>query len=115
MPAVPSATNSVAHFPRFFVWPDGYDMTDDFVTWNPWAITHQHHHGKMRYSILQWSPKHCLLDDDLGMANTASLDLDEDFAFLGLLGLDLFDYQGTTLFFEHGRFVCFGDLRSHAD
>ena len=115
MPAVPSATDSVADFPSFLVWPDGYNMTDDFMTWDPRAITHQRHHRKTRYSILQWGSKHSLLDDDLGMANTASLNLDEDFAFLGLLGLDLFDYQGTTLLFEHGRFVCFGDLRSHAD
>ena len=115
MPAVPSATNSVADFPSFLVWANGYDMTDDFVTWNPRAITHQHHYRKMRYSILQRSPKHSLLDDDLGMANTTSLDFDEDLAFLRLLGLDLFNYQGTTLFFEHSRLVRFGDVRSHAD
>lgn len=115
MPAVPSATNSVADFPSFLVWRNGYDMTNDFVTWDPRAITHQHHHRKTRYSILQWSPKHSLLDDDLGMANTTSLDLDENLAFLGLLGLDLFDYKGTTLLFEHSRLVGFGDLRSHAD
>ena len=115
MPAVPCPTNSVAHFPSFLVWPDGNDMTDDFVTWNPRAITHQRHHIRTRHSLLQWSSKHSLLDDDLGMANTTSLDLDEDLAFLRLLGLDLFDYQGATLLFEHGRLVGFGDFRSHAD
>ena len=115
MPAVPSATNSVADFPIFLVWPDGYDMTDDFVAWNPRAVTHQYHHRKTSYSVLQWSPKHGLLDDDLGMANATSLDLDEDLAFLGLLGLNLFDDKGTTLLFKHGRLVRFGDVSSHAD
>ena len=115
MPAVPTATSSVADFPSFLVWPDGYDMTDDFVTWNPRAVAHKHRHTKMRDSILQWSPKQGLLDGDLGMANTTSLDLDEELAFFGLLGLNLFDYNGTTLLFEHSRLVGFGDLRSHAD
>ena len=64
---------------------------------------------------VQWGSKDSLLNDHLGVTNTTSLDLDEDFALLRLLGLDLLNNEGPALLFEQSCFVGLGDLRSHAD
>lgn len=42
MSAVPRSTDSIADLPFFLMWADGHNMTDDFVTWDPRATTHQY-------------------------------------------------------------------------
>ena len=115
MPAVPSSTDSITDLPPLLVWADSYNMTDDFVTWNPRATTYQYGYRARQQQVLQWSSKYCLLYDQLRVTNTTSLDLDENLAFFRLLGLDLLNDNGPALLLEHSRLMGLGDLRSHAD
>ena len=112
---VPRSANSIAHLPLFHVRANSHDVTDDFVAWDERATIHQCHSQQCISLYVQWSSVYLLLNKDLGMADTTSLDLDEDLAILWLLGLNLLDDNGPTLLFEHGRFVGLGNLGSHAD
>lgn len=66
-------------------------------------------------AVSQWGAKDLLLDNNLGVADTAGENFYQHFALFWHLGLNLLDDERAALLFEHGGRVGLGDLRGHAD
>jgi len=118
MSTVPWAADSIPNLHVLLPRTHGDNITNSLMTWDQRASRR----SNVRLLLLcvgstdvQWGTVGLRLRKRIGVADTAGEDLDEDLAFLRVLGLDLFDNQRSTLLLEEGGLVGLGDFWSHAD
>lgn len=99
VPTMPRPADLIADFPLLLVGTHSNNAADDFVTGDNGEVGH--------------GTKCALLEEAVGMADTACRHFDQDLALLRLLDVDLFDRIGSAgLLDDHGA-ALFGDLRRH--
>jgi hypothetical protein len=96
---MPWSADAVSDFPFLFAVPNCDDGADDFVAGD----------AGERGSLA----KGALLQETVGVADSASVDFNEDFAGLGLLDGDVFDSPGCAGFLDDDGATGLGNVWRH--
>jgi hypothetical protein len=114
MATVPARPDTVAHVPRPNALAYSSDAADDLVPRSHRAVRTLSVSKFLHFGILyhlQTNTKRVLLGKDIGMADTAGLNLDQDFILAGKLQGGFFDAKARPYFGEDCLLEGFG--KSH--
>ena len=110
MASVPWAANLIANLPLALAWTDRHNCSNNFVAWNyrvlnaikPVSSTSSIRDSGL--SMLHWS-KMTLLHTYITMADTASMDFDQDLSALGFFDRNFFDSPRRAWLFDDAGFA----------
>lgn len=118
---MPRPADLVINLPFLFIWADCSYYANDFMARNAREAIAINRQSVAPREQLQGQgsnlhvPKHALCDPNVGVADTASLNFDQDLASLGLIDRNLFDCPWCVGFLEDDGAAGFGDAWCHCD